>query len=122
MNDPLVLPIASSGTPATSANWAQRLLDGIDHFRSRCIAAFKAGFYLLLICAGMALAWRFLDLYEMAVRAETVQAQIAVERHRYVMDQLKAGKTAMTPEEVRQAIATGTAATPATAMVPAAHP
>jgi len=118
MSDSVSPSSLSQSAPAARANWAQQLLNGLNGFGNRLVSSFKLGFILLLVCAAMALAWRFLDLYELSVRSQTVQAQIAMERHQYMMQEIKRGKSAMTSEEVRQAIAAGTASTPASAALP----
>ena len=116
-SDPLASVISEPlGKESTVAKIASRAKAGSTALGNRVVSTFRMGVVILLVVGFLSMCWRFLDLYEMAVRAETVQAQIALERHRYLMEQLKQGS--LTPEQIRQQVASSAAGTPATATSP----
>jgi hypothetical protein len=71
-------------------------------FMSRLGRSLKIFFFVFIVISVISVCWRFLDLYEASVRAESVHARIALERHQLWMEQYKqqsdfAGSRALKP-------------------------
>ena len=94
-------------------------------FRTFCIEVLiKAGisirwgmtiFALLGVCG---LLWRGLELYEVSVKAQSVEAQIALERHRLFLESMRNGGNPLTADQIKDALTSGAKATP----IPLVHP
>lgn len=76
------IPEAARAPASASTHWTSGLVAAAKNL---VLTTFVFGFVLGLI----AIAWRFLDLYETSVKATAVHARIEMERHQIWMEEVK---------------------------------
>lgn len=102
----------SAASSAKSRPMGDRVRDFLGDVLVRIGITFKWSLTLAAILTLCALLWRALELYEVSVKAQSVEAQIALEKHRLFLEALRNDGKALTPEQVKEALAGGARSTP----------
>lgn len=78
-------------------------------FIGKTLGVLKGSLVMVLIAfvamAAIGILWRFLDLYETSVKAQTVHARIAMERHQLWMESIKgmnAKEKSLPPDQAKK--------------------